>query len=195
MPSSLLLVARTTTQSTLYALPEFPMKNSFIILLIIATSCSPKKADKETAQSDSIQTKTDSTLTNVDYFSLQTYLETAIIDTAQIQKIDFNCALMIAPTTEQIEEMQKEEGEDFATIADDGSYYQATSNMLLDSMKIKVVDASQPYVQFIGENKIWTLNIRKNGLPVWNLIFFHRKKDPIVVGMAGLTAEQITKYF
>ncbi len=177
----------------------FQFSKYCLLLISLVTglsSCSLKKENDSEQKSDSLQSKTNTVSKDIDYYSLQTYVVSPISDTSQVLKIDFDCALLIGPTSEQIEELRKENSEDdFATIADDGSYYQATSNMLLDSMKIKVVDATKDMVQYVGVNKTWTLQVRKKEFPIWNLILFNKKKEPIVVGTAGLTAEQILSYF
>ena len=103
---------------------------------------------------------------------------------------------MIDPTDVQIQEMKKKYGEDdFYTMADDGNYYQATATKLLDSLGIKTVWANKPFVRFIGANKAWTLNLTRKGLPVWNLIFFNKMKEPKIIGTAGVTTEAIDSYF
>ncbi len=130
-----------------------------------------------------------------DFFKLESYLDSDPVDTTKVQPIDYKCALLIYPNEKQIEEMKKEYGEDFFTIADDGNYYQGTAIGLLDSLKIKTISANKPFIRFIGTNKTWTLNLTRKGLPAWNLIFFARNKEPEIIGTAGLTTEKVNEFF
>jgi hypothetical protein len=143
------------------------------------------------------QVNTDTASVNVnDLFKLDSYLDIKAIDTASLLTIDFDCAFIIYPTDEQLEEMKKEYGEDdFFTIVDDGSYYHGTATGLLDSLQITTVSATKPFVRFIGADKTWTLNLTKKGLPAWNLIFFKRNREPEIIGTADLTADEINDYF
>ena len=132
---------------------------------------------------------------DVDYFKLDSYIVNEVIDSSKLFMIDNDCALLISPTTERIESMKKEYGEDFFTIADDATYYQGTAIGLLDSLKIKTVSTTKSNVKFNGTSKSWTLNIMRKDYPAWNLVFFKRDKEPKIVGTAGLTTDEIKYYF
>ncbi len=140
---------------------------------------------------------TDTASVNVnDLFKLDSYLDNKVIDTASLLTIDFDCAFIIYPSDEQMEEMKREYGEDdFFTIVDDGSYYHGTATGLLDSLQITTVSATKPFVRFIGVDKTWTLNLTRKGLPAWDLIFFKRNIEPKIIGTAGLKADEIKDYF
>src|SRR5277367_5060123 len=57
------------------------------------------------------------------HFKLENYLVSDQTDTSKVQIIDFDCALIIGPTSDQINEMTKnEKGEDLSTIADDNYF-------------------------------------------------------------------------
>jgi hypothetical protein len=177
------------------------MRLTLIIFVFALWCCSGTSNKKDVVSSDSsknlAQTKIDTASVAVnDLFELKSYLDDQKVDTASLQTIDYRCALVIDPTDEQIQEMKKKYGEDdFYTMADDGNYYQATATKLLDSLGIKTVWANKPFVRFIGANKVWTLNLGRKGLPVWNLILFNKNKEPKIVGTAGLTTEAIDNYF
>src|SRR5438105_11642192 len=70
--------------------------------------------------SNTIISKTDAGENSVDsLFILESYLTSPSNDTLKSQRINFDCALVIYPTKEQIETMKNESGEDFFTIAED----------------------------------------------------------------------------
>ena len=55
----------------------------------------------------------DTTSFNYDsYFKLDSYLSKYNIENGKFEIIDFDCAILIYPTVEQIDEMKKEEGEE-----------------------------------------------------------------------------------
>jgi hypothetical protein len=136
-----------------------------------------------------VENSTDSLL------KLENYQASLITDTAQSQVINFNCAVIIFPNKEQIATMKNENGDDFLTIAEDASYYQTTALQILDSLKIKTLGSTKNYVTFNGDLGKWTLNVRKKGLPEWNLIFFNTKKEPQIVSEVTLTAGEAAAYF
>ena len=143
------------------------------------------------------QVNTDTLSVNVnDVFKLDSYLDNKVIDTASQLTVDFDCAFIIYPTNEQMEEMKKEYGEDdFFTIMDDGNYYQGIAIDLLDSLQVTTVSATKPFVRFIGTDKTWVLNLTRKGRPTWNLIFFKKNREPKIIGTAGLTADEIKDFF
>ncbi len=135
--------------------------------------------------------------TNLDkIYKLESYIEKSKIDNSKLQNINFDCAILIYPTDRQISEMKKEQGEEsFYTVADDNMYYQGTAIGLLDSLKIKTITAEKTYLKLTGEKNSWTLNLRKKGLPAWNLILFKKDKEPQVISTVGINENQICEYF
>ena len=137
--------------------------------------------------------------TNFDYgalYKLESYLSKMTIDNKKLETVDFDCAILIYPTVDQIEEMKKAEGEDdFYVGADDSSWYQAEAIDKIDSMKIRKVSAEGHFLRLKGQQKTWDLDIRKKNLPSWNLIFFKTTKEPIIVSTVDLTLDQVKDYF
>ena len=130
------------------------------------------------------------------YTRLDSYLVDANPDTADFQTINKSCAILVNPTKEQIELMEKEYGEDFYTIADDNTFYQANAMEVLDSLDIKTVMADQKrYLKLMDRKKDWTLDIRQNGAPGWNLILFSLGKRPKVVSAININNDLIMEYF
>jgi len=128
-------------------------------------------------------------------YNVQNYLTTKA-DESRTETIDFDCAILIYPTDEQIEEMKRQMGEDdFYIVADDNNWYQGTAIRLIDSLNIKKFTASERYLILKGINKSWTLDIRKDNSVSWNLIFFNRTKAPKVISTVDLNIEQVKEYF
>lgn len=128
-------------------------------------------------------------------YDIQNYV-TPKVDDSRTEIIDFDCAILIYPTDEQIEEMKKQMGEDdFYIVADDNNWYQGTAIGLIDSLNIRKFTASERYLVLKGNNKSWTLDIRKDNSVPWNLIFFKRTKEPKIISTVDLTIEQVKEYF
>ena len=169
-----------------------------ITLSFYALSCSKLKheGDGKDTLSHTIVSKADPQQNSADsLLKLESYLTSSITDSVKSQKINFNCAVIVFPNKEQIEAMKNDNGDDFLTIAEDASYYQTTALQILDSLKIKSLGSTKNYVTFSGDLGEWTLNVRKKGLPEWNLIFFNTKKEPQIISEVTLTAPEAAAYF
>jgi hypothetical protein len=128
-------------------------------------------------------------------YDIQSYITTKV-DDSRTETIDFDCAILIYPTDEQIEEMKRQMAEeDFYVVADDNNWYQGTAIGLIDSLNIKKFTARERYLILKGNNKRRTLDIRKDNSVSWNLIFFKRTKEPKVISTVDLTIEQVKEYF
>lgn len=126
-------------------------------------------------------------------YALESYLAPDNISESDIQTIDTTCAIVVYPTPEQFEQLEKETGEDFETIVDDGNFYQSEAVGKLDSLGVKTVMAKSRYIRISGH--LLTLDVRKKNLPAWNLILYNVRKQPIIVSSATLTLEDIRMYF
>lgn len=178
------------------------------ILSIALWSCSKTGGDKSVIdRSDSATTTTvdrKPEISIVDsasfdygsYFRLDSYLAQNEIENKQFEIIDSDCAILIYPTSEQIDEMKKEEGEeDFYIAADDSNWYQAQAIDMLDSVGIRKTTAEGRFLSLKGKETTWNLDIRKKHLPAWNLIFFKTDKEPKIVSTVDLTVEEVKEYF
>lgn len=133
---------------------------------------------------------------NFDYLALESYAYAESVDTSQVDVIDKDCALIVYPTDQQIEDMKKEYGEDdFYTLADDAMFYQSSASENLDSVGIQSLAMKKRYIRFKGANRSWDLDIRKKGAPEWNIILFKRDKAPKVVTGIDLTVDSVKTYF
>jgi hypothetical protein len=109
-------------------------------------------------------------------YNIQNFITTDANE-SETETIDFDCAILIYPTGDQIEEMKNQMGEDdFYIVADDNNWYQGTAIGVIDSLNIKKFTASERYLVLQGDSKSWTLDIRKDNSTSWNLIFFKRTK-------------------
>ncbi|MCE2996183.1 MAG: hypothetical protein ACK5RG_19660 [Cyclobacteriaceae bacterium] len=171
-----------------------------VVLFLVLLNCSTHKEDKgvDTDRVGTImQPKSDSgPISDIDYFNIQSYLTLDSIIRDDLTIVDEDCAILVYPTEEQLDRMEKKYGsDDFYIIADDASYYQGMAIGLLDSLKVKTISAKKPFTRFVGTTKKYTIHIRKEGFPEWNLFLFKKDKEPVVIGTVGLNAEVIKGYF
>ncbi|MFZ6013053.1 MAG: hypothetical protein ACOYXT_22110 [Bacteroidota bacterium] len=174
------------------------------VLTIFIIACQNRKEAVE-GTADSALVQQDTLISKPsrfdDSFESKLVLDHYVIDNRDIspddvQEIDSAAAIIIYPTDEQLRRMENEYGGDFSTIADDNSFYYSNAIGLLDSLKIKTLNAETPYLKLVGDDdQIWFLDIRQEGAPEWNLIFFHPQKKPEIVSVVDLTREKVAKYF
>ena len=158
------------------------------------------KAPVDTVAADTVMAtrafdKTDSST----YYELANYFKDIEVPVkpTEIQTVDSTCAILIYPTEEQLAELKTEYGDNFQTVASDNIYYHGMAIQMLDSINVETVTAKARYINFKGGNgsNAWTLDIRKEGAPPWNLIFFHRNKEPEIVPFVDLSKQKIVDYF
>lgn len=177
-----------------------------LILFIALTffSCS-KSSDNRTDEAvldnlvaPTIDSVTSDDTTHYDYhdlFKLTSYLTKRTIDGGETDTVDFDCAVLIYPNDDQIEEMKKEGEEDFYIIADDNNWYQGLAIEIIDSVGIKKTTTDKRFLRLKGLQNTWDLDIRKKNLPAWNMIFFKTTKEPMIVSTIDLTVDQVKDYF
>jgi hypothetical protein len=131
------------------------------------------------------------------YFILENYFPgtEVVVDAAELQLIDSTCAILVYPTDEQLAVLQQEYGDDFASVAEDNTYYHGLAIEMLDSIDIETDNAEKRIIQFKNATQTWTLDIRKEGAPAWNLIFFTEEKGPMIVPYVDLSHDRIKEYF
>jgi hypothetical protein len=172
-----------------------------ILILIASLSCSSKEAQNESDQTKTLSSELRNSQDSSDFdydkfFNLESYLVNEEVDTSKIQSIAFDCAILVYPTDEQIDEMKKKEGEEnFFIGADDSNWYQAQAIQCLDSVGIVQQSCKKQFVKFIGLKGEWILDIRRKNMPAWNLILFQRNKLPEIVSTVSLTTAKLKDYF
>lgn len=175
----------------------------FFVLIVVGlvfgctrSTISERAEDVDSLGVNEMNLVAEDSATNFDYLVLDSYACLEPADTSLVEIIDQDCALIIYPTDQQIEDMKKEYGEDdFYTIADDSQYYQAMAIEKLDSAGIKKEGTEKRYVKFTGTGFSRTLDIRRKGAPAWNIILFKIDKAPKVVTGIDLTVDSVKTYF
>lgn len=187
----------------------FDMRLRLVFILSIGLWSCSKTSDKKSLSgiSDSLTTTTvdahseviivDTTSYDYDsYFKLESYLTKDKIENKNFEIIDFDCAILIYPTSDQIDQMKKEYGEEaFYTVADDNSWYQEQAIGMIDSVGVKKTTVKGQFLKLKGRQMTWDLDIRKKNLPTWNLIFFKTDKGPKIISTVDLTVDEVKKYF
>jgi hypothetical protein len=155
----------------------------------------------DTLTLDSLKAEVKSGFNQLDsqtYFILTNYITDPEekIPATDVQMVDSTCAVIIYPTDEQINALKTEHPEDFMNLADTYSYYQGSAIELLDSIDIGTINAEKRYLTFKGKkSRSWKLDIRKDGAPAWNLIFFNTGKEPQIISVTDLSHDRILEYF
>jgi hypothetical protein len=168
-------------------------------LIIGVGLCGCMKIDStSTPQKDSINSKPVYSALTLDEYK-EFYSSDSTVANSDILvdlTINFDCAVLIYPTEEEIEEMIKAYGEDdFYIIADDYNWYQGIAIEMLDSVGIKKATVHGDSLRFEGEGKTWGFDLKRDSLSGWNVIFFNRKKGPRVISTVDLTTQEIRDYF
>jgi hypothetical protein len=176
------------------------MKYAWLLFSFVSFACTLKTADnpEENISSDTATAFVEEGFNANDYQSfleLANYITTESPATDILEVVDSTCAIIVNPTDEQIKNMETEYGDDFATIADDNSFYHSEAYMKLDSSSIKTIATTHHFLRLQGDSETWVLDLRKEGAPEWNLIFFHKNKKPEVVSSIDVTYEKINDYF
>jgi len=170
--------------------------NHFLIIGIGLLGCS-KREGNTTSQADSLDSKPVYSALTLDEYKEFYNSDSILINGALADlTIDFDCAVLIYPTEEEIDKMKKAYGEgDFYIIADDNNWYQGMAIEMLDSVGIKKVTVHGDSLRFKGESKTWGYDLKKDSLTGWNIIFFSRTKGPQVISTVDLTTQEIRGYF
>ncbi|HWA32490.1 MAG TPA: hypothetical protein VG737_00090 [Cyclobacteriaceae bacterium] len=166
-----------------------------VVASVILSCCSGKVNEKTATNIDSVATESADSVA-LDYSLLESYVHEAVADTTNVETVDYDCAVLVYPTEDQIAAMEKEYGDDFYTVADDAQFYQATAIEKLDSAGItQLVSNSKRYLKFQGNSREWTLDVRKRGAPEWNVIFFKKEKQPKIAYAIDVNSDSIRSYF
>jgi hypothetical protein len=176
----------------------FRKMKTLYLLSVVTLLCSCFGSEKKTEKAvpvDSTQYASGDTYSQ--YYKLDSYLTESPVEAKDVQEIDSTCAIIITPSIAQMQAMEKEYGDDFESVVDDAFYYQGMAISILDSLQINRIKAKEvPFVLLKGSNsRNYTLNIRKLGLPEWNIVFFDIYKQPEIISAIDLTPEKAKDYF
>lgn len=171
------------------------------MLLALLFSCNSKTETTDTvkdAKADlpAVQTPDVASQEFDRWYKIQNYIVEENIPDDSIQVVDAVGVIVINPTEEQIDQMIEEYGEDdFYTVADDNSFYQASAIAQLDSFAVHTVIAEKRYLKLAGNGKTWLIDVRPEGAPEWNMIFFDKAQEPRVMSAIDVTPEELANYF
>ena len=174
---------------------------SWALLLTLLFACNSKSTTSDTikdAKADlpTVQTPEEAAQEFDRWYKIQNYIIQGNIPDDSIQVVDAVGVIVINPTDEQIDKMIREYGEDdFYTVADDNSFYQASAMAQLDSFAVHTVLAEKRYLKLAGNGKTWLIDVRPEGAPEWNMIFFDKKQEPKVMSAIDVTPEELASYF
>jgi hypothetical protein len=168
----------------------------FVLPGVIFFGCSPKTENAQTLGQDSLKATASGFDENnfESYTNLDNYRASGG-DTSNIQLIDSTCAVVINPTEDQLKRMEKEYGDDFATIADDYSFYQSEAILKFDSAHVKIINPQTRLLKLKNPSGTWLLDLRKDGAPEWNIILFSVDKKPEITSAIDVTYEKLNEYY
>lgn len=173
---------------------------SWALLLTLLFSCNSKSATSDTVEDTNdvpaLQIPEETAQEFDRWYQIQNYIVQGNIPDDSIQVVDAVGVIVINPTDEQIDKMIREYGEDdFYTVADDNSFYQASAMAQLDSFAVHTVMAEKRYLKLAGNGKTWLIDVRPEGAPEWNMIFFDKTQEPKVMSAIDVTPEELASYF
>jgi len=166
----------------------------FLIIGIGFFGCTKRDSITTTREEDSVTSKPVYSALTLDEYK-EFYNSDSTIANNDLT-IDFDCAVLIYPTEEEINKMKKTYGEDdFYIIADDNNWYQGMAIEMLDSVGIKKATVHGDSLRFKGEDETWSFDLKRDSLTGWNIILFSRRKGPKVISTVDLTTQEIRNYF
>lgn len=169
-----------------------------ILIFILVVSCSKKEvlsdSCKDIIESDSFYYVLP--LNDRQYkemYRLENYL-TQVADST-IQTIDFDCAVVVNPTNERIDELKAMLGQDFEENIKINTRHCEAISCMIKSRGIQTLTATGKFIRFRTKNRAWDLDIQKDTLPDWKVILFKEEKAPVVLPSLGLTMEEVRSVF
>lgn len=174
------------------------------LLLLIAVfgllSCTKNTKRSSANATDSLQSTTiDSSYTSESDYNRQYQLINYVTENFDEEKsliLGFDCAILIPPSEQQIEEMKVALGkETFYTVADDSQFYYGLAVEMIDSAGIQKVTFNDQFLRLKGESKTWDLDVRKKDLAYWKIILFRTDKEPEVVSVFDFTSAKLKAFF
>jgi|SRR5688572_24672117 len=119
---------------------------------------------------------------------------TKVIDSS-VQTINFDCAVAVKPSNEQIDKFREGLAQDFGeNLKINTRHFEAVS-CLIESKGIPTVAASGQFLRFIGKEGTWDLDMGKDTFADWKVIPFKERKEPVILPSISLTIEEVNPYF
>jgi hypothetical protein len=176
------------------------MKPILFIISIAVFGCSDKKREP-------IETTMDSLENESVYFalplgmSIEQYkamhnLERFLAEPDQTAAdyIDFDGAVAISPTTDELEKLRTILSEDDETIEVNRKLSESAAEMIR-AYGLKTISTTGPIISFKGVKGIHTLDMRRDSIPSWKFILFKTSKDPMLLPNVLVTRDEVEAYF
>jgi hypothetical protein len=126
-------------------------------------------------------------------YRLENYLA-QVIDSG-VQRIDFDCAVVINPTNGQLDQLKEILQHDFDENIRINTRHSEAVGCIIESHGIPTLNATGQFLRFIGADRTWDLDIRKDTLAEWKFILFKKTKEPTVFPSVALTIKEVDQYF
>ncbi|MBT1701035.1 hypothetical protein KK083_29350 [Fulvivirgaceae bacterium PWU4] len=125
-------------------------------------------------------------------YRLENYLTAG---TDSVQTIDFDCAVIVNPTNEQVGELKKMQGQDFEENAKIDTRHREAARCMIESRGIQTLTATGQFIRFTSKNQTWHLDVQRDMLPDWKLILYKEGNAPLILPGLTLTMEDVDQYF
>lgn len=119
---------------------------------------------------------------------------TQVID-SQVQNIDFDCAVVVNPSEEEISNLRKTMGQDFDESFRISTKHSEAIKCMIESKGIRTVVVTEQFIRFVTKSRTWDLDVQKDNIPDWKFILFKEGKDPMILPSLTLTVEDVEQYF
>jgi len=164
------------------------------VIFLLVLSCSKQEAKLSDSCIDIIESDTFYFALPLDgqhkvMYRLEDYL-IQVID-SRIQTIDFNCAVVVTPTNKQIDKLRK----DFNENLEINTKHSEAVICMIESKGIPALAATGQFIRFIGKDRTWDLDIRKDTFPDWKFILFKETGEPVILPSLYMTIEEVEQYF
>lgn len=132
--------------------------------------------------------------------SLANYLVEFLPDTAGLQYIRENVLVRVDVTDLQLARFkQQEQEETLQVVMDDGSYYMYELESTMEKLGVKVVQAKERYLGFLGINSDFQflIDLDKDSLPglQWTFIAFNTTREPkLIDNLFDIEHEKLAHY-
>ena len=126
-------------------------------------------------------------------YRLEDYL-TQVID-SRVQTFDFNCAVVVTPTNKQIDKLREILGQDFDDNLKINTRHSEAVSCMIESNGIPALAATGQFLRFMGKDRTWDLDIRKDTFPDWKFILFNERSEPLILPSLYMTIEEVEQYF
>jgi len=172
----------------------------FIAISFLA-SCTNFNSD-ETKNNDTSTENIDPVINydyHEDYSKILEYFVNPDYDTTIVQIVEQESAILIYPTSKQIDYLKEKNGEDeFYTVADDNNYYMSNIITLLESLEIDMHTATKRNITFKGLIEDYGMNLDPNRQGVdtiyWSIIVFNPKGNPFFLDMVDPDIDKLKHY-